>query len=173
MIEEASKAGIGIVAMKTMAGGKLGKDAEKMHYAAAIKWAVNNPHVHTSIPGITTFDELEKNLALMNNMKLNREEKDFLSFASSKEGLYCNGCGQCVWSCRKKLAIPDMMRAYMYAYGYGETQKAKQTITEMGILGNPCEDCSYCTVQCKKGFNVASKLTDICRIANVPDDFLV
>jgi len=173
VIEEASRAGIGIVAMKTMAGGRLGKDADKMHYGAAIKWALKNPHVHTSIPGITTFEELEKNLALMNNLDISREEQNFLSFAALQEGLYCNGCGQCVITCKKSLAIPDMMRAYMYAYGYGETLKAKQEITSLEINSDPCEDCSYCTAQCIKGFNVASKLADICRLTNIPDDFLV
>lgn len=171
-INEASDAGIGIVAMKTMAGGKLGKDAEKMQFQAALKWALKNGHVHTTIPGITTFKELEENLDVMNNLSLTKDEEEFLSFAYSQEGLYCNGCQQCTNTCKKHLPIPDMMRAFMYAYGYGEMNKAKQEIASLGISENPCIDCSICTASCIKGFNIPGKVADISRITTVPDEFL-
>jgi predicted aldo/keto reductase-like oxidoreductase len=171
-IKEASKAGIGIVGMKSMAGGKLGKEDKKMHFMAAIKWVLKNPHVHTIIPGITNFNELEENMSVMNNLNLTKDEKAFLSFASLQQGIYCNGCRECIESCRKKLPIPDMMRAYMYAYGYEETKKAKQELLGLAIAENPCVDCSSCTVTCIKGFNIPEKLADISRITNVPDEFL-
>jgi predicted aldo/keto reductase-like oxidoreductase len=172
-IKEASKAGIGIVGMKSMAGGKLGKDAQKMHFQAALKWVLKNPHVHTIIPGITNFNELEENMAIMDNLNLTKDEKSFLSFASLQQGLYCNGCQECIKSCPKRLPIPDMMRAYMYAYGYGEMNKAKQEILSLGIGNNPCIDCEECTVKCVKGFNISEKIADISRITEVPDEFLV
>lgn len=174
LIEEASNAGIGIVAMKTQAGGDLetGSDT-KMPNQAALKWALNNPHVHTAIPGIINYDELNENVAVMNELELNQEEKDFLYAASFEEGLYCNGCQQCTETCRKQLPIPDMMRAYMYAYGYREVKKAKDELIAHGIEDNPCADCTDCTVKCKKGFQVPRKIADITRVAQVPDDFLV
>lgn len=172
-IKEASEAGIGVVAMKTMAGGKLGKDAEEMHFKAALKWALKNEHVATSIPGITSFKELEENFSVANNLKFTKEEESFLSYASLKEGLYCNGCRECTETCPKHLAIPDMMRAYMYAYGYGETKKARDEMASLKIGNNPCSDCSTCTVKCSKGFNVSEKIADISRITTIPDDFLV
>ncbi|MGM0530800.1 MAG: aldo/keto reductase [Bacteroidota bacterium] len=175
LIEEASKAGIGIVAMKTQAGGDLEKDSEtKMPNQAALKWALKNPHVHTAIPGIITYDELEENVAVMNDLDLNQEEEDFLYAASFEEGLYCNGCQECTKTCRKNLPIPDMMRAYMYAHGYREVKKAKDELVAHGIQDNPCKDCTDdCTVKCKKGFKVPQKIADITRVAQVPDEFLV
>jgi uncharacterized protein len=171
-IREASEAGLGIIGMKSMAGGKLGKDAEKMQFRAALKWVLKNPHVHTIIPGITNFEELKENMAIMENLALTKEETDFLSYASGKEGLYCNGCQKCIGECRKHLPIPDMMRAYMYAYGYGETKKAKEELALPGMKENPCTNCTDCTVQCIKGFDIPGKLEDISRISTVPDDFL-
>ncbi len=174
LIEEASKAGIGIVAMKTQAGGDLESDSgTKMPNQAALKWALNNPHVHTAIPGIINYDELNENVAVMNDLDLNQEEEDFLYAASFEEGLYCNGCQQCTETCRKQLPIPDMMRAYMYAYGYREVKKAKDELIAHGIQDDPCKDCTDCTVKCKKGFKVPRKIADITRVAQVPDDFLV
>ena len=173
-IQEASEAGIGIVAMKTMAGGKFGELSDKaMPYQAALKWALRTPHVHTSIPGITSFQELKENMAIMADLKLSDEEQKFLYAASFEQGLYCNGCDRCTDTCPRDIPIPDMMRAYMYAYGYGETAKAKQELTELGIGENPCRDCDICTAACPKNFDIPGKLSDIARITQVPDDFLV
>lgn len=143
-----------------------------MHFQAALKWVLKNPYVHTIIPGITNFNELEENMAIMDNLNLTKDEKTFLSYASLQQGLYCNGCQECTRTCRKGLPIPDMMRAFMYAYGYGEMIKAKQELLSLGISGNPCADCSECTVHCIKGFNIPDKLADISRITEVPDEFL-
>jgi succinate dehydrogenase/fumarate reductase-like Fe-S protein len=64
------------------------------------------------------------------------------------------------------------MRSYMYAYGYGEMQKARETLDEYGVQENPCAGCTGCTVKCTKGFPVAERIADISRIKNVPFDFL-
>jgi predicted aldo/keto reductase-like oxidoreductase len=173
-IEQASEAGIGIVAMKTQAGGDLEKDSDtKMPNQAALKWALRTPHVHTAIPGIINYEELNENVAVMDNLELTNEEHDFLYAAALEQGLYCNGCQECTRTCRKSLPIPDMMRAYMYAYGYREIKKAKDELVAKGIQDNPCADCSVCTVNCVKGFDVPGKVADITRLPKVSDDFLV
>jgi len=174
MIAKAADAGIGIVGMKSMAGGSLGKDADKpVDFKAALKWVLNNPNVHTTIPGIINFEHLRQNFSVMEHLELTPEEERFLSMASAEKGLYCNGCETCKAECRKNLPIPEMMRAYMYAYGYREMKKAKQVLQEHDIRDNPCSDCSICTARCVKGFDVPSKLADISRISKMPDDFLV
>ena len=174
VIEKASKKGIGIVAMKTMAGGRMDKKTDKqVNYKAALKWALQNEHVHTSIPGIINFEQLEENMSVMRDLQLTPEEEHFLYAARSEEGLYCNGCETCVNTCKKTIPIPEMMRAYMYAYGYKEMKKAKETLKEHGVYENPCSDCLICTAQCKKGFDISRKIADITRLNHTPDDFLV
>jgi len=174
MIAKASNAGIGIVGMKSMAGGQLGKKVDKKpNYQAALKWVLENPHVHTTIPGILTFEHLEENFSVMDHLKLTPEERNYLTAAAMQEGLYCDGCETCKSTCRKDIPIPEMMRAYMYAYGYRQMKKAKDLVTGFNMLDNPCKDCAICTVACKKGFDVRSKLADISRISKMPDDFLV
>ena len=173
-IEEASKAGIGIVAMKTQAGGDLEKESDtKMPNQAALKWALRTPHVHTAIPGIINYEQLNENVGVMDNLELTGEEHDFLYAASFEQGIYCNGCQECTKACRKSLPIPEMMRAYMYAYGYREVKKAKDELVANGIQDNPCADCTVCTVNCVKGFDVPGKVADITRLTRVSDDFLV
>jgi predicted aldo/keto reductase-like oxidoreductase len=174
VIKKAADNGIGIVAMKTMAGGRMDKKTDKkVNYKAALKWALLNESVHTSIPGIINFEQLEENMSVMEDLKLTPEEEHFLYAARNEEGLYCNGCETCLSTCRKNIPIPEMMRAYMYAYGYREMKKAKETLAEYKITENPCTDCSFCIAQCKKGFNLSKKITDITRLSKMPDDFLV
>jgi aryl-alcohol dehydrogenase-like predicted oxidoreductase len=56
-IKKAGNAGIGIVAMKTLAGGGyLDRERTKpMNTTAALKWVLSNPDVHSIIPGMTNF----------------------------------------------------------------------------------------------------------------------
>ncbi|MFO8235577.1 MAG: aldo/keto reductase [Bacteroidales bacterium] len=173
-IAKAANEGIGIVAMKTMAGGKMDEETDKkVNYKAALKWALRDKNVHTSIPGIINFDELEENMSVMESLELTDDERNFLYAAANEKGLYCNGCETCVSYCRKNIPIPEIMRAYMYAYGYREVKKAKATLAEYQVKENPCTECSVCTVQCVKGFPVSEKIADVTRVTKVPDEFLV
>ncbi len=171
-IERAAKAGLGIVAMKTMAGGYLDKNrTQKVNTKAALKWALQNPNIHTAIPGFTSFDMLEESLDSALNLKMTKDEKKFL--AVDMNTLYCQGCRVCVDQCPARLPIPEMMRAYMYNYGYKSPAMAKDVITELALAENVCGNCAECKVQCTAGFRVAEKVRDITRLQAIPKEFLV
>jgi uncharacterized protein len=172
-IAEAAAAGIGIIAMKTMAGGFLDKDKTKpVNCKAALKWVMQNEHVTTAIPGITSYDMLTENASVNSDLTLTDEEKISLTYAAEEEGLYCQACEQCSTGCSQQLPIPDLMRAYMYAYGYGNTSMAQTLLSEISVDHNPCRLCSSCGVRCPKGFSVTKKISDITRLVNVPAEFL-
>ncbi len=173
-LKKAAGAGIGIVAMKTLAGGGfLDKERTKpMNTSAAIKWVLSNPDVTTTIPGMTNFDHLEVNEKLLTDIALTDQEKNDLVAAREETGLFCSGCRQCVSSCPRNLPVQDLMRAYMYAYGYLNPSMAKTLLVELGIKGDPCSSCYDCSVRCPAGFRVKEKIADISRLANVPLDFL-
>ena len=97
---QADAAGMGVVAMKVMAGGfqrsrpgdpniaKLKRDGAML---AALKWALKDPFVHTTIPGITDNDQLEENLKAMTEPYSPHEEKPWPSNSSSS-GLFIAAC---------------------------------------------------------------------------------
>ena len=173
-IKKASDAGIGIVAMKTLAGGGF-FDKEKtkpINTTAALKWALSNQHITTTIPGMTDFDQLDLNVKILTNITLSDKELNDLVVPTAESGLYCNGCRNCIEQCSKKLPVPDLMRAYMYAYGYSNPAMAHSLLMEIGTTGNPCSDCTDCNVDCIKKFRIREKITDISRLVNVPVDFL-
>ncbi len=173
-IAEGAAKGIGFVAMKIMAGGFLDKDQTKpVNTKAALKWAMQNEHMCTCIPSFKTIDQLEESWSIMEKLKLTKQEEKDLEFARDYAGLYCNACNQCDGQCAKNLPIPEIMRSYMYTYGYREMGKAKELLANMGVVNDPCSDCDQCTVSCVKNFVVGEKIQSVSRLMAVPDDFIV
>ena len=173
-VAEAAEAGLGIVAMKTQAGVYWDKEKiDPINMKAALKWALNDPNIHTAIPGFTTFDQMELDLSVMEDLTLTAQEIKDLRLETKTGGLYCQQCEQCLPQCKQGLPIPDLMRSYMYAYGYKNLETAHELVTSFDLLDNPCGDCSDCAVSCAKEFNVKERITDISRLKNLPADFFV
>ena len=175
-VEYAAKAGLGIIAMKVMAGAYLDKERKHpINAKAAIKWVLQDENVHTIIPEISTFDQLELDMSVMEDLTLTPQEEEDLRFGGKTGmlGLYCAQCSRCRSQCRYNLDIPTVMRSYMYAYGYKNPSKAKDTLQQIPVQDITCRECSTCAVTCTMGFDVSGKIRDIIRILDVPDEFLV
>ena len=73
-LDNAARAGLGIVAMKTQAGGlsrpdpKLPKNLPPCSQTALLKWALQHPSVATAIPGATTYEQVDQNFAVASNL---------------------------------------------------------------------------------------------------------
>lgn len=172
-LQRANDAGLGIIGMKNMAGRFLDKEKTRpVNCKAALKWASKNPLVHTNIPGITTYEMLMENWSVMKDLSLSQQEEKDLELAMHEPGMFCKGCKTCLDQCPKKLPIPDLMRSYMYNYGYSYPAKAYKTVASLNVSDNPCQGCDECTVICPNGFKVREKVADIARIQTVPKEFL-
>ncbi|MDR3194681.1 MAG: aldo/keto reductase [Tannerella sp.] len=173
-IERGVAAGLGFVAMKTMTGGV--EDAggkKKINARACLKWVWQNKNIATVIPGFSNFTEFDECLAAVRQPELTAAEKEYLALLCGRELLYCQQCGKCRDACAEHLPIPDMMRAYMYAYGYRNAGLARETLLELNLPQNACSSCGKnCRVKCTSGFDVASKIAAITPVMHVPDVFL-
>ena len=175
-IQYAAESGLGIIAMKTMAGVYWDKERTKpINATAALKWVLQNENIHTTVPDCSTFDHLDQDLAIMANLDLTEEEKQDLTPPSEdlSSGLYCQQCNQCISQCPEALDIPTIMRSYMYAYGYKNLEFARKTLNSIGLHSFPCYDCSSCKVNCLMDFDVRSRILDIARVRDIPEDFIV
>ncbi len=159
-IAKAAQAGLGIVTMKAIRGGfRLLPSAKNP--AASLKWVLQDPNVHTVIPGFTTFEELKTDLAVMEDLQLTEEEKKALKKEAAHPTHYCQGCRGCLGTCPERLPIPDLMRAYMYTYDYRNIDLARDLIVSLDLPEKVCEGCPSCLVRCASNFNISQKIQAI------------
>ena len=162
-IAYAAKNGVGIVAMKTQGGRRL-QETQEVNHTAALKWVLSNENVTTAIPGMTTFDQLDLNMSVMNDLAMSKKEKSDLASAVSMKGLlYCQQCRACVSTCPSSTEIPDLMRAYMYAEAYKNHLQAVDTIAELpqrkGL--DACRRCASCSAKCANGIQIGQRVNKL------------
>jgi predicted aldo/keto reductase-like oxidoreductase len=169
-IDTAAKAGMGVVAMKVMAGGfrgprpgipALDKLKQKGALLAALKWVINKPSVATTIPSITDMDQLEEDLQSMGHPYSTGDEKLLAMHLENIRPLYCRMCGKCDGTCQKGLQVADMLRCLTYADGYRQFALGRERFLELPEeqVAVRCGDCAECTVKCPHGVQVSSRLT--------------
>ena len=164
-IEYAASKDIGVVAMKTHGGRDINSQADPgIDHTAAYKWVLSDTNVCTTIPGMTTFEQLDFNFKVMSDYALTLEESRKLQRMSKPENpLYCQNCRDCISSCPQKVEIPSLMRAYMYAQGYGNLIQAEMTLDVLPpekSLGT-CTACASCTAVCRYGINIGQRLKSL------------
>ena len=173
-MKRVAAAGIGIVGMKTMAGGYYDKArSRRINCKAALKFVLQDENLSTTIPGITSFDQLTENAGVNADITMTEEERDALVARNPEGSLYCQQCRHCVESCRRGIRIPTYMRAFMYTYGYRDLSLAHAALSEAGAEENPCRSCETCTAHCVKGFPLRERIADVQRVRMIPEDLLV
>jgi hypothetical protein len=168
-IESVAKAGIGVVAMKVMAGGlrrqkpddplykKLTQDGALL---SALKWVINKPNITTTIPSMTDMDQLDENLKAMAIPFSAGDQKLLAAHLDAIRPLYCRLCGQCDGACQKGLPVADVLRFLTYADGYGQFALGRERFLELSAEHKSirCGDCVECTVKCPHGVQVADRM---------------
>jgi len=164
-IQHAAQNNVGVIAMKTQGGRRLQESGEiEVNHKAALKWALEDENVCTTIPGMTTFDQLDTNLSVMNNLALSKSENKELDMASNLKGkLFCQNCKACIETCPHRVEIPELMRSFMYAKSYGNYIQARDTLAELPEKYSlkECINCSRCTASCRTGINIGSRINTL------------
>jgi predicted aldo/keto reductase-like oxidoreductase len=109
----------------------------------------------------------------MADPSLTDTEKEYLQKQAILPGYYCQGCEQSLAQCSARIPIPDLMRAYMYTYGYRDIKQEYDLITSLDLPRSICQDCGQCSVKCSIGFDVPAKIRKIARLRDVPSEFIV
>ena len=115
------------------------------------------------IPGMTTFEHLEDNLAVM-GMKLTRNDEHIIRrYCESIKYRYCRGvagCTGCKGKCPNGVEIKEINRCLGYAYGYRDLALAHENYQALprSKRVDTCVDCSECAVQCVNGINLTENI---------------
>jgi predicted aldo/keto reductase-like oxidoreductase len=177
-IRSARKAGLGIVAMKVMAGGvkrvlrgdrAYGANPQELSQrlgqpgvpVAAIKWALMNESVDTAEVCMTDHAELDENLRAMAEPYTEKDEKLLTARLADVGPRYCRMCGSCGGACEKGIPVPDVLRVLSYAEGYGQFALARERFLELPRAARDarCSDCSSCSFRCAHGVAFRDALT--------------
>jgi uncharacterized protein len=158
-IAAAANAGLGIVAMKTQAGVYWDRlRLRKINMKAALKWVVQNEHVHTTIPAFSNYDELQEDLEVIRDPALTPAERSDLGLGETAglTGVFCQQCGDCLAQCPSGANVTALMRAAMYATADGRPDRAQRFLRGCSPSDIPCTGCTRCRVRCRLGLDVRS-----------------
>ena len=85
-MESGAASGVGLVAMKTQAGGsRLPNPSSLEGYSstivatASLKWALRHEFIATAIPGYDNFEHMREDLSVIRSLDYTDEEKAFLA----------------------------------------------------------------------------------------------
>jgi aryl-alcohol dehydrogenase-like predicted oxidoreductase len=167
LLKSLHDAGVGVVAMKVMAGGRgpeavaaRAKLAAQGGLLAALKWALRKPFVHATIPSTTDMAQLDENLKAMAEPWTAADEQKLVARLDEIRSDYCSMCGQCEGSCPKGLPVADVLRFLTYAEGYGQFALGRESFLALTSAQRDvrCSECASCAVRCPQGVEVARRL---------------
>ena len=140
-IAAATKAGIGVVAMKTQGGGPVKSDSQaELDMAgrflekgftdkqAKLKAVWEEPAIACICSQMPNVTILKANVeAALDQVPLSGAERAGLQhYADATAGGYCAGCGH-ICEAASGLPVCDIMRHLMYERGYGDTDLARRS----------------------------------------------
>lgn len=155
LIDLAKKHDVGVIAMKTMAGGNrqdLSKYREKglSLPRAKLKWVLENKYVASALSELLTFDILEENLSACGSPLTAGERMALIEHVTSFSSRYCRMCGQCMKTCPREISVPDILRYALYCTEHGKTTLAKNKYKRLPAASryDNCNLCGRCLKAC-------------------------
>jgi predicted aldo/keto reductase-like oxidoreductase len=174
-MQNASLKGLGLIAMKTQCQQDwykqaLPADTQKFYegsimHSALLKWVLRHEYITTSVPGFTTFEQLQADMEVAHNLEYTDSERKFLEDHQVKLAIQsvCRFCGGCTGTCPHGVDIPSLMRTHMYASSYGNMHMTHSTFNaiEGGKGLAVCNECGNCVAQCRNNVQIAGRLDEL------------
>jgi predicted aldo/keto reductase-like oxidoreductase len=131
-IDKASKANIGLVAMKTQGGAinfpdKMKQLEEKgfKKEVAAIKTVWQDERMQVVVSEMTTQSDLKENIAASRNELTAREARLLEEHRKLTANLYCHGCGHLCETAARGVPVATVLRYLRYYEVYGKREQAR------------------------------------------------
>lgn len=132
-IDKASKANLGMIAMKTQGGAinfpeKMAELQAKgfKKEVAAIKTVWNDGRMHVVVSEMTTRSDLRENVGGSQDTKVSAiDAKRLEEYRVRTANLYCHGCGHLCETAAKGVPVATVLRYLRYYEVYGKRQEAR------------------------------------------------
>lgn len=163
VLQQAKQKGVGVIAMKTLAGAReSGAKLETGPFEqAAFKWVLKHPEVDGLVISIKSVADLDNYLPA-SGVKFTSKDQDLLdTYAQLHNNGYCRtGCGDCLSSCDQGVDIATILRYQMYFEQYGEEKRAMVAYSQLEKKADLCETCEQaaCTNACPYGLSIKQQL---------------
>ncbi|MCP4547924.1 MAG: aldo/keto reductase [bacterium] len=142
VIPAAKRAGMGIIAMKPIAGGAISS------VPAALRFELDSG-IDVLIPGMDSLAQLEENTAVGRNLRP-PDEADLQACAADKktwDGEFCRRCGYCL-PCPNGLQIPFLLLIQAYYERYDLADWALERLAGLERKYGDCIACGECLPRC-------------------------
>lgn len=143
LMRRCAERNVGFICMKPMAGGAL-EDAR-----LALRFIRQNGNVSVVIPGMYAVEEIEQNLAAMEDTSpLTAQELERIETIRRELGTqFCRRCNYCQ-PCTAGISISGIfvLEGYLERYGLGDW--ARQRYAAMDKKAGDCVGCGACEARC-------------------------
>lgn len=165
LMRKAKAKNVGVIAMKTLMGGKLNdmrpfEKGSATFAQAAFRWVLSGADVDALIVTMNSREQIDEYLGASGWQSLAHGDLGLLKqYAQMNGASYCRfACNDCSASCPYGVPIADVMRTRMYAKDYGDLQLARDEYALLSVNAAACLTCSGqpCQSACTHGLPVAS-----------------
>ncbi len=183
----AADRGLGIVVMEPLRGGMLSKEiasisriwkkasVQKSPSEWAQRWVWNHPEVTVVLSGMSSFEQVEQNIAYAEGGFPNSLLPEELNLFKEAETEYnrritvpCTGCRYCM-PCSSNVSIPECFEMYNQGcmFDAPDVASTNYNIVMGGMLtGSPgfasqCQECGDCEERCPQGIPIRKHLKKV------------
>jgi len=170
------KAGMGVVVMGPVGGGRLGTPSETLRKMlpgartvpeVALRFVLANPNITIALSGMSEMKHVEENIRVAERSSpLSAAEKRRVKTALNRFGkladLYCTGCNYCM-PCPSGVDIPGNFTALNYHRVYDLPDAARRRYSSLRGKATQCIACGKCLEKCPQNIDIISQLRETVR----------
>jgi hypothetical protein len=160
-LRRARKKDVGIIAMKTQAGGyEVTKGSSLSPHQAALKWVLNQDFVDCAVPGMKNIEQLVENVGVVGKKMGWSDRKTLHAYHNAIKHKYCIMCGKCLKTCGNSINITTINRTLMYCEGHRDFEKGRRAYLELSKResGLSCMNCTSPTCKCANSIRIAERM---------------
>jgi len=169
VLAKAKQKDVGVLAMKTLMGGRLNdmRPFERpggTFAQAALRWVLTSGQANSALISMTSRELIDEYIGASGSVQLAANDLDLLQrYALLRTGDYClPGCNACQQSCPVNVDIAEVLRTRMYSVDYRDDVLARGEYAMLGAAASACLTCTHqaCLGACPVGIPIAQYTRD-------------